>query len=240
MRPHQPAISDAGPAPDGNSKRFFYDRFAPDFDKKMNRYDLETRLRLVFDRLLPRDLQGKKLLDAGCGTGFFSQAASSKGADVTSMDMGQRLLDQVALKCRSNRVIGSVLQLAFRDESFDLIICSEVIEHTDNPLGAIGELYRVLRPGGTLALTVPNRFWKWSCSLANVLRLRPYEGMENWVGYGALRRCLLQNRFEVTKYFGFHLFPFQLTAAQPILRRMDRYGSVMGPIYINIGAACRK
>lgn len=47
----------------------------------MNRYDLERRLQIVFDRLLAGvDLEGKNLLDAGCGTGFFSVQAALLGA----------------------------------------------------------------------------------------------------------------------------------------------------------------
>jgi len=222
------------------AREFFYDRFASEFDAKMNRYDLEVRLRIVFDQLLPADISGKRLLDAGCGTGFFSEKACSRGAVVTSMDVGHRLLEHVALKCHSARVVGSVIETGFREESFDLVVCSEVIEHTRDPYLAVKELYRVLKPGGMLALTVPNWTWKWSCILANTLKLRPYEGLENWVGYATLRRRLEQQGFKIIKFFGFHLFPFQLKWSQPLLRKLDRLGRLIGPLYINIGVACRK
>ena len=56
-----------------DDKERFYDTIAGDFDRTMNRYDLETRLRVVFDRLLGGEaLAGVLLLDAGCGTGWFS------------------------------------------------------------------------------------------------------------------------------------------------------------------------
>jgi 2-polyprenyl-3-methyl-5-hydroxy-6-metoxy-1,4-benzoquinol methylase len=218
----------------------FYNKFADEFDRKMNKYDLLRRLDIVFNELLPHDIAGKRLLDAGCGTGHFSKLASEKGAIVTSMDIGDRLLEKVAEKCNTERVIGSVLDIKFENNYFDFIICSEVIEHTENPYRAIMEFYRVLKPGGVLALTVPNRFWKWSCILANALKIRPYEGMENWVGYRRLKKELKRAGYLILKYRGFHLLPFQLWFLHPFLIFIDRFGDNLGPLYINIAASCQK
>ena len=132
-------------------KMYFYEEFADRFDEKMGRYEVEKRLRIIFsDLLAPRDLEGKQVLDAGCGTGLFSQAATNLGAQVTSMDIGQGLLAQVAKKCDTRRVVGSVLDLPFGSESFDVVISTEVIEHTPDPHRSVSELCRVVKKGGTL------------------------------------------------------------------------------------------
>ena len=221
-------------------KNNFYENFASEFDTQMNKYDLSVRLKVVFEQLLPEDISGKKLLDAGCGTGFFSAVGCKKGAFVTSMDLGPKLLNEVSKKCESTRVIGSVLDMEFKNDQFDFIVCSEVIEHTQDPYKALRELYRVLKPNGTLALTVPNRFWKWSCIFANALNLRPYAGIENWLGYYVLKRELKKIGFRVTQYFGFHLFPFHMTSFLPLLRKLDKYGNFIGQLYINIATSCIK
>jgi len=218
----------------------FYNNFADEFDRKMNKYDLQRRLDIVFNELLPHDIAGKRLLDAGCGTGHFSKLASEKGAIVTSLDIGEKLLGKVAEKCNTERVIGSVLDMRFNDDYFDFVISSEVIEHTENPYKAIREFYRVLKPGGILALTVPNRFWKWSCIIANALKIRPYEGMENWAGFFGLKRELKSVGFTILKYRGFHILPFQLNFLHRFLLLMDNLGSIMGLICINIAASCQK
>ena len=75
------------------SRERFYDSIAGEFDALMNPYDLERRLELVFEELLGgRQLQGLSVLDVGCGTGPFSLAALSRGARVTSLDIGVELL----------------------------------------------------------------------------------------------------------------------------------------------------
>jgi 2-polyprenyl-3-methyl-5-hydroxy-6-metoxy-1,4-benzoquinol methylase len=221
-------------------KRYFYDGFADRFDDYMNQYDLQTRMSIVFNELLPQDIAGSRLLDAGCGTGHFSRAAGQRGALVTAMDLGGNLLRRVGQKCRSDRIIGSITDAPFEDDSFDCIICSEVIEHTESPEMAIRELYRILKKGGTLALTVPNRIWKLSCIVANVLRIRAYEGFENWQGYFQLKGVLEQNGFVVERYRGFHIFPFQISLMHWLLRRADRMGYRIGAVYLNIAAGCKK
>ncbi len=75
----------------------FYEDFAAEFDSVVNMYDTKKRLSVIFDELLAgENLKNKKLLDAGCGTGWFSAEAVKRGAKVTSMDVGQKLLKEVA------------------------------------------------------------------------------------------------------------------------------------------------
>lgn len=225
-----------------SEKGLFYDRFASEFDRKMNMYDTEKRVRIVFNTLLEKkELKGKKLLDAGCGTGWFSRRAVELGADVTSLDVGENLLNEVKKKCESTRVVGDVTALKFDDCSFDVIVSSDVIEHTPDPAKAISEMARVLKKGGVLALTVPNNVWHFAVSVGNALKLRPYQGYENWVGWGALKRELEKNGLTVKKQLGFHFVPFVLPALYPVIDHFDRYGEgALGRVMVNIGVRAEK
>ncbi len=217
-----------------DEKMLFYDTFAEQFDGKMNMYDTNRRLQVIFDELLTEDIRGRRLLDAGSGTGWFSKYAVMRGANVTSLDVGPNILAQVAKKCKSDRVVGSVLEIPFPGGHFDIVLSTEVIEHTPDPRQAIRQMHLVLKKGGVLVLTVPNRVWHPAITLANALKLRPYEGYENWVGWFELRKWLEEEGFEVIAMRGVHLFPFVLPFTYKLLTFFDRYGETIGPAMVNI------
>ncbi len=212
----------------------FYDSIAGEFDRIMNRYDLQRRLVTVFDVLLRDvDLTGKAVLDAGCGTGWFSMRACQRGAEVTALDIGPRLLSQVRHKCAAKTALGDVLDMQFEDHSFDMVISSECIEHTLDPQQAVRELIRVCRPGGLVVITSNNRMWYWLCALANKFHWRPYQGLENWPSWSQLRRWVEQQPAHIMEMRGIHLFPFQVSMLHPILRFLDRFGRSLGPLCVN-------
>jgi SAM-dependent methyltransferase len=223
------------------SRERFYDTIASDFDALMNPYDLERRLEVVFDGLLGgRSLSGLSALDVGCGTGAFSLAALARGARVTSLDIGVELLRRTRSKGAPRVLAGDAAALPFADASFDLVISSECIEHTVDPERSVADMLRVLRPDGTLALTCPNRTWRWSVPIGNALNLRPYRGLEHWPGWWTLGRWVRAHGGTVTQHVGVHCFPFLLPFTHPLLRRLDRLGAALGPIYVNQALAAVK
>jgi SAM-dependent methyltransferase len=91
-----------------------------------------------------------RLLDVGCGRKPYAPlyeplTTSSYGTEVTFSPHGTAAAD----------VITIAETLAFAEESFDTIICTEVLEHTRHPFEAMREMARLLRPGGYLLVTVP-------------------------------------------------------------------------------------
>jgi 2-polyprenyl-3-methyl-5-hydroxy-6-metoxy-1,4-benzoquinol methylase len=221
----------SGPEVDGP---WTYDLIAQDFDSIMNRYDIERRLDIVFEQLL-RGVSLKKalLLDAGCGTGLFSVEAARRGARVVSLDCGPNLLRETRRKGITTLVAADAARMPISDACFDIVVSSECVEHTPSPGDTVRELVRVLRPGGWLVVTCPNAIWRWSCSLANALNLRPYQGLENWPSWGELKTWTTEAGIRVHQHLGLHLFPFVIRWTQPILRRLDRLGSRFGQVYVN-------
>jgi len=226
---------------DTNDKELFYDNFASQFDSKMNMYDTNKRVHIIFDKLLgEEDLEGKSLLDAGCGTGWFSKKANERRAVVTSMDIGEKLLKQVKLKCKTTRIVGSVLDIPFEDSTFDYVISSEVIEHTPDPLYAINEFHRVLKPGGLLVVTTPNRFWYFSLVIAQKLKLRPYQGIENWISWKKFVNKHKELNLKIKEERGIHLFPFVHPVFYPILDFFNNYSHSLKRFMVNMAIASRK
>jgi len=114
---------------------------------------------------------GDRVLDMGCGAGRHAFELYRRGADVLAFDQDADDLatvsDMFAAMRAGNEVPdgaeadvrqGDALQLPFANGEFDRIVAAEVLEHIPADEQAIAELVRVLRPGGTLAVTVP-RWW---------------------------------------------------------------------------------
>jgi SAM-dependent methyltransferase len=111
---------------------------------------------------------GDRVLDLGCGAGRHAFELYRRGADVVAFDQDAAELAEVgamfgamALEgeapagAGARTVEGDALDLPFGDGEFDRVVAAEVLEHIPDDERAIAELARVLRPGGTLAVTVP-------------------------------------------------------------------------------------
>jgi SAM-dependent methyltransferase len=111
---------------------------------------------------------GDRLLDLGCGFGRHAFEAARRGASVVALDAGPEEVAQVratlgamveagelAADHPATAVQGDALALPFAEATFDRVIASEVLEHIPDDVSAMRELARVLRPGGTMAVTVP-------------------------------------------------------------------------------------
>jgi len=110
------------------------------------------------------EVQGKSVLDAGCGTGIFSIIFARNGAaSVTGIDISEGSLEtarSLKEKFRLDNVDfrkADMLDLPFPDGSFDIVWAWGTVHHTTDPPAAISELARVLKPSGTLLLAVYKR-----------------------------------------------------------------------------------
>ena len=123
-------------------------------------------LTVDFDRLGLR--AGDRVLDMGCGAGRHAFEVYRRGGDVVAFDQdadelagvldlfgAMREAGEVPAGAEADIKQGDALALPFADEEFDRVVAAEVLEHIPDDTAAIAELVRVLRPGGTIAVTVP-------------------------------------------------------------------------------------
>ena len=96
-----------------------------------------------------------KILDVGCGRGWFLQEANKRGWNV----FGTEYSTEAIKICKSNGLKmheGKLESTAFSSEEFDIITSFEVIEHINNPIEETSYIYKFLRKGGLFYLTTPN------------------------------------------------------------------------------------
>ena len=99
-----------------------------------------------------------KMLDAGFGTGVYSLVLGNRMKDIVGVDLDKNKVSFIKKQAISSNIHFEemdITNLRFSDSSFDLIVCSDVLEHIHDDELAFSELARVLRNGGTLILTVP-------------------------------------------------------------------------------------
>ncbi|WP_198153847.1 class I SAM-dependent methyltransferase [Catenuloplanes japonicus] len=105
-------------------------------------------------RSLTATLPAGRALDAACGTGRHAVHLAARGHEVTGVDQSPEMLAHAAGKVPGARFeTGTLEKLPLPDESFDLVVCALALSHLPSVAPAVGELRRVLAPGGRLIVT---------------------------------------------------------------------------------------
>ena len=155
---------------------------------------LMAHTRLTFHRktlLTPEQLEGRRVLDVGCGNGRYAHVSARCGAEVIGIDLS-RAVDVAAANTRNDPSIqivqADVFNLPFRESTFDVIYSIGVLHHTPNAHDAFRSLVPKLRPQGTISIHLyhqGNPIWEWVDALLRHLTTRiPLRPL--WYGLYAL------------------------------------------------------
>jgi 2-polyprenyl-3-methyl-5-hydroxy-6-metoxy-1,4-benzoquinol methylase len=112
-----------------------------------------------------RDVAGRLWLDAGCGTGTLSRWLAARGCGVLGVDAAAEMITAAVQAAKSHEYserisfvrVSTIARLALDDNLLDGILCSSVLEYVSDPITCLAEFARVLKPGGLLLVSVPNR-----------------------------------------------------------------------------------
>ncbi len=161
----------------------------------------------------------KRVLDIGCGRGYYVKLVSLfpfvneiKGID-QNPEYLQKARNAVGKDARIELSVGSIYKLPFKDNYFDCVIASEILEHLDDDKMAVKELHRVLKKGGTLLVSVPNKNYPFLWDPLNWVLERLFKKHINkniwwlagiWADHERLYSVkeitrLLEKRFSITK-----------------------------------------
>lgn len=153
----------------------FYDSIQGDvYEKACKSWFLPRRLWHAHkNRKVVKKVKGKRVLEVGCGSGTIVKRLLKKDKNVVGVDIGKKFLNFCQSSYRKAAFCGADAQhLPFSDNSFDTIVCSEVIEHLSNPKKSLKEFKRILHPNGELIITTPNISVRWALVEAIWTRIR--------------------------------------------------------------------
>jgi 2-polyprenyl-6-hydroxyphenyl methylase/3-demethylubiquinone-9 3-methyltransferase len=171
------------------------------------------------------DLRGARVADVGCGGGLLSEALAREGAQVTGIDLGEKVVEVAKLHLYESgltvdyRVQSSAALAAGEPASFDAVCCMELIEHVPDPAALVNDLAALLKPGSRLFMSTLNRtpaaFGAAILGAEYVMRLLP-RGTHHYAQFlkpSELGRLLRQAGLELEDVSGLAYNPLTRKAA---------------------------
>lgn len=135
------------------------ERFLSSRTTETGRLGLQNREieRPIIFELVPKNLNGKKLLDIGCGPGIHMKEYISRGAEGFGIDISSKMIELAKKHCPdADFKIGSIYDLEFDESYFDILTASFVLDHVTDLEKAVKELKRVLKQNGLFICSIPH------------------------------------------------------------------------------------
>jgi ubiquinone/menaquinone biosynthesis C-methylase UbiE len=139
------------------------ERYDQWFETPIGRLVREYERELIMDLLRPQ--AGDLILDAGCGTGVFTEEILEAGARVAGLDLSLPMVRRASEKLKGLpfvAALGDILHLPFPDASFDRVVSVTAMDFIADGRAATRELFRATRKGGTVLVTTLNRLSPWA------------------------------------------------------------------------------
>ncbi len=155
---------------------------------------------------------GLRILDAGCGTGGTMKAVGELG-EVHGCDAAWAALEYCRKRSFTNLACSRVEQLSYVDGSLDVVTSCDVLEHVADDGAALREIYRILRPGGIVVMTVPAHPYLWSEHDEALAHLRRYTRKE-------ITGKLQEAGYRIEKFSSAVSFVFPVIFAFRMLQRL--------------------
>ena len=192
-----------------SQKKFYDEKFHKLNSDPIN--NLKQFSKYKFVKKLLKNTKGK-ILVIGCGSkndmGIINKNCNGIGIDIskTAIERSKKMYPQF------DYYVMNALDLKFEDNSFDAIVCSEVIEHVEDEKKLLEEIKRVLKAEGTFVITTPNwwSFYGLARKTAERLFKRPFtadnQPIDNWTTPTLLRKKLLPY-FKLKGFYGLWYYP---------------------------------
>ncbi len=187
------------------------------FEGHLARYDGQVyRQRVANVGRFMGEVAGRKVLDCGCGVGFFGEQARKRGGKVVGLDFSAVALQLCRERLPGMAVLrGDATVLPFRDAEFDVVLLNDIIEHLAEEPGErmMREVFRVLRPGGHLVVDTDND--------AFLMHKKGFRRLNDWLEKDTPQRQALR---EIKKTYNAPTLHIRIYAASELRALLERVG----------------
>jgi ubiquinone/menaquinone biosynthesis C-methylase UbiE len=170
---------------------------------------------------------GKKILDVGCSEGAFLDRLKTEKADFSAIDFDNQAIEFCRKRGYSKEVkFGSILDIPYKENSFDCVTALDVIEHIDDDNKALSEMKRVCKKNGIIFLILPAHKWLFSSNDEAYHHFRRYD-------LDRIKKIAKKNSLSIKaiSYFNISLFPiFVLMTLITKIFPNKRTSSVLKPV----------
>lgn len=139
------------------------------------------------------DVKGKRILDLGCGDGGYSRALAKEGALLTSADCSEDMIEYAKNKAEEenlkidHRVVNANALIDIPENCYDVVLCSMMLMDVEDLDGTLKEIYRVLKPEGTVFISILHPCFKgketaWLKDNGIQVLVSDYHNPKEWVG----------------------------------------------------------
>jgi len=178
------------------------------------------------------------ILDVGCGRGKIALTLAKRGHHILGIDIDVSNIRLASQRNKYSNAVFQVLDAHATDrlgQKFDVIICSEALEHVDDPEGICNKIARVIRPGGILIITVPNGLGPYEVLYETPIRLirrflvqiglledlRPGQEHKTNFTLGRLKRLLTKTGFRIVNFSNSDFISFLFFLRKTNFARLD-------------------
>tara|TARA_B100001123_G_C15291794_1_gene1017721 strand:+ start:1531 stop:2274 length:744 start_codon:yes stop_codon:yes gene_type:complete len=179
-------------------ERIISDKIYSNFESEIERTSKK------FTRDIVDTVKEKKiLLDIGCGTGLNANYLKEKGYEIYGIDVSQIAIDKFNEKGFKGKIMDISQTLDFKENFFDVVFASEVIEHISYTEGFLKEIKRILKPKGILYISTPNSsFWPYRILslLGFTLSQVQHKGHVRFFNKKSLLKIFKDNKFQIEKF----------------------------------------
>jgi len=160
----------------------FFEEWSLDYDKRRNKSFLDKSKEKMEQLLKKYSSNRENFFEIGLGTGESFELASKKFAESYGMDISEGMVRLTHSKFKKmNLFVGDGCNLALKSNSFDFIICQDVLEHVPYQEKLVEEICRILKKDGIAIITTPNPLWALALFVAEKLKMKVEEGEHKFV-----------------------------------------------------------